>query len=141
MEHAASPHPRAAVLADRLFTDEECSWPSPGDRDRVIERISEILHRGHSEHLIVNAAKSIRDYPRPVSMFMEVTSTPARLQASSLAGSQIYPAPGVAPPRSEVKDEDRPASFPTMCRVHMIKLHARIGEEIARRCSACEMGG
>ncbi|PWV44613.1 hypothetical protein [Nocardiopsis sp. L17-MgMaSL7] len=143
MEHSPTPHPRAAVLTDRFFVDEDDKekWDSPGERERVIERISEILRRGFSEHLIINAAKSVRDYSRPVSMFMEVTSTPGRLQASALAGSQIYPAPGVAPPRSEVKEEERSESFPTMCRVHMIKLHARVDEEVARRCSACEMGG
>ncbi|MEE2040928.1 hypothetical protein Q8791_27275 [Nocardiopsis sp. CT-R113] len=131
---------RAAVLADRLLGEKD--WPQDGDRDRVIERIIQMSEQGAKEHVIVNAAKSVRAKSRPVSLFMEVTSSKGRWIAAALAGAQIYPAPGVAPPREpRVEDEEQPQSWATMCKVHGMALYSSSPDEIPTRCSRCESEG
>ncbi|MEU3020174.1 hypothetical protein ABZ635_22585 [Nocardiopsis sp. NPDC007018] len=128
---------RAEELADRFFED----WDNAGDRDRVVDRIAQMRRVGAPDHVIVNVAKSVLGKRNPVSMFMEVTSSEARWKAAAWSGCQIYPAPGIAPPKEEIKEEDRPQSIPTMCKVHGTKLYVGRDEEIPTRCSRCESEG
>lgn len=128
---------RAAELADRFFS----SWDNDGDRERVIDRIAQMRDHGVGDHVITNAAKSVRDKPRPVSFFMEATSSEPRWQAAALLGSQIYPAPGIAPPRKSLPEEERPQSWPTMCKIHGTQLYAGREDDIPTRCARCESEG
>ncbi|MFE1396252.1 hypothetical protein ACFW3Z_25585 [Nocardiopsis alba] len=128
---------RAEQLAETFFD----TWENEGQRERVVDRIAHMRANGAADHVIINAAKSVRDRSNPVSLFMEVTSTRARWQAAAMAGSQIYPAPGIAPPKEELPEEEKPRSLPTMCRVHGIKLYVGRHDEVPTRCSRCESEG
>ncbi|WP_174546541.1 hypothetical protein [Nocardiopsis dassonvillei] len=128
---------RAAELADRFFS----AWDTDGDRDRVIDRIAWMREHGVGDHVITNVAKSVQGKKRPVSFFMEVTSSEPRWMAAALAGSQIYPAPGIAPPKESLPEEERPLSWPTMCKIHGTRLYPGRDEEVPTRCARCESEG